>query len=118
MNVYYVAPETPTLPPTLDVTDNTPYIRTMIITAGGLMLVLLLQSQQYTKDCFATAINTTRIVPTPEYKDKLIEEEHIQEKIEQKSSLKSICSKKAKVEVSSDEIYEKIMAKRNRKTTK
>lgn len=103
LSVYYVAPETPALPPTLDVSDNTTYIRTLIITAGGLMLVLLLQNQQNTAYCFATATHTTRIVPETDYKVP---------------ELKKPRPKKETKGMTSDEIYDMIVAKRKKKTTK
>lgn len=103
LNVYYVAPETPALPPTLDVSDNTVYVRTLIITAGGLMLVLLLQSTQNNQQCFATAIHTTRIVPETNYEEPV---------------LKAKRSRKQKMAMSSDDIYDMIVAKRKKKATK
>lgn len=55
VNIYHVVPEVPSSPPTIDITDNTPYIKMMIISGGGLLLILLLQNTKEQKYCFATA---------------------------------------------------------------
>lgn len=105
LNTYHVDPEAPSTPPTIDITDNTPYIRMMVISGGGLLLVILLQNTREQKYCFATATFITDLIPSL--------------KPEKPKAKKAATSKKKKYqELSNDEIYDMIKSKRNKKATK
>lgn len=103
LNIYHIAPEQPALPPTVDTTNNVPYITMMIISAGGLLLILFLYNTNQSNLAFATAIDITRIVPTTDYQEPVLKKRY---------------SKKQKTEMSSDELYDMIVSKRKKKTTK
>lgn len=102
-NTYYISPEEPALPPTIDTTNNTPYITMMIISAGGLLIILFLQEQRQITHTFALATDITNIVPIQKRK---------------KPKLKASPKKKQKKGKSSTETYNKIKTKQRKKTAK
>ena len=103
LNIYHIEPEQPTLPPTVDTTNNIPYITMMIISGGGLLLIMFLYNSKQNQYAFATATDITRIVPVTDY---------------QEPDIKKHYSKKEKAAMTSDEIYDMIVSKRKKKTTK
>ena len=103
LNIYHIEPEQPTLPPTVDTTNNIPYITMMIISGGGLLLIMFLYNSKQNQYAFATATDITRIVPVTDY---------------QEPDIKKRYSKKEKAAMTSDEIYDMIVSKRKKKTTK
>lgn len=98
LNTYYIAQEEPALPPTIDLTDNTPYITMMIISAGGLLLIVLHQQQTEPAFIFASATYISNVIPIPEYEEPV---------------LTVPC--KQKDEMTSDELYDLITSKRRKK---
>lgn len=100
LNTYYIAPEEPALPPTIDLTDNKPYITMMIISAGGLLLIMLLQQQTEHAFIFASATYISKVIPIPEFEEPVLTARY-----------------KPKSEMTSDELYDLITSKRRKKKT-
>ena len=98
LNTYYIAPEEPALPPTIDLTDNKPYITMMIISAGGLLLIMLLQQQTEHAFIFASATYISKVIPIPEFEEPVL-----------------MARYKPKSEMTSDELYDLITSKRRKK---
>ena len=45
LNIYHVVPNVPSSPSTVDKSDNASYVRMLIMTAGGLMMLIIMQNE-------------------------------------------------------------------------
>lgn len=111
LNIYHVVPNVPSSPSTVDTSDNASYVRLLMMTAGGLMMLIIMQNEYKVELSFATATNITRLITDPEEPE--VKEEPVK-KIEKKPTRK----RKELTSATNDEIYEMIKAKRNKKTAK
>lgn len=106
LNIYHVVPNVPSSPSTVDTSDNASYVRMLIMTAGGLMMLIIMQNEYKVELSFATATNITRLITEPE------------EPVKKTTIKKTTRKRKELTSATNDEIYEMIKAKRNKKAAK